>query len=89
MTAMQGQDVNLMCTVDANPNITDLSWIRVTSDSKVTLQLGGHYSGGSLTSPSLLIIHSVNVKDEGFYVCQAVNPEGIGESNKVYVVIEG
>ncbi|XP_041372116.1 titin-like [Gigantopelta aegis] len=88
VSTVKGDDVNLTCSIDANPGITELSWIQETADSVRSLRLADHYSGGSLTSPSRFTIHSVQLDDVGYYACQAVNAEGSGLSDKAYVVIE-
>ncbi|XP_041372553.1 hemicentin-1-like [Gigantopelta aegis] len=83
----EGKNVELSCSIDSNPAITQIQWIRIKDTIETTLTLTGRFTGGSLTSPSTLTISSVEPEDAGGYRCQAVNAEGTGRSQDMTLVV--
>ena len=61
---IEGKDVTLTCTVDANPAATKIEWKNSAGAVKSTT--------GTLT------LSKVALGDAGDYVCEATNPRGVG-----------
>ena len=65
--------MTISCVIDANPPVTSVSWRKDLNVLDLSTP-AGKYSGGTLESPSL-VIHNVEVSDEGSYVCGAQNDQ--------------
>ncbi|XP_071159624.1 hemicentin-1-like isoform X17 [Mytilus edulis] len=85
-----GNVVTLQCTVTANPTHTSVQWQRLVNGQTTTINLGsvGKYSGSSVNTPSLTINNAAN-SDEGYYICQATNSVGTGQSSQTYLDVTG
>ncbi|XP_021345496.1 hemicentin-1-like, partial [Mizuhopecten yessoensis] len=87
-TITTGGTITLVCTVSANPSASSVSWRRLVGGVSTAISVSGtKYSGVSLSNPSLTISNSQN-SDEGFYICQATNIVGTGEST-TYLTVSG
>ncbi|XP_060068235.1 hemicentin-1-like [Ylistrum balloti] len=88
-TVTTGGTITLVCTVSATPAATTVSWRRLIGGVSTAINVGGNkYSGVSLSDPSLTISNSQS-SDEGFYICQATNVVGTGESSTTYLTVSG
>ncbi|XP_033758139.1 hemicentin-1-like [Pecten maximus] len=81
--------VTLQCSVSANPAITSISWQKTSGGSTSTIAIDGtKYSGGSTTSPTL-VINNAGSTDTGTYVCQATNSIGTGTGTSINLSVTG
>ncbi|XP_021370011.1 hemicentin-1-like [Mizuhopecten yessoensis] len=81
--------VTLQCSVSANPAITSVVWQRSTGGTTSSIAIdGSKYSGGSTTSPTL-VINNVASTDSGTYVCQATNSIGTGIGTSITLSVTG
>ena len=76
VTKTVGESVKFECSFNGIPN-PDIQWFYVSGGSMVQLQQTNHYviSAGSLE------IRQITKKDEGRYICRAVNVAGRLESS--------
>lgn len=74
----------------SNPAHTSVQWLRVLNGVTSSINLGtvGKYSGSTVNQPSLTINNPVNA-DEGYYICQATNSVGSGQSSQTYLDVIG
>ncbi|XP_033753605.1 hemicentin-1-like isoform X5 [Pecten maximus] len=84
-----GGTITLVCNINASPAATTMAWRRLVGgvSSPVTID-NSKYTGGVLGNPSLTISNAQN-SDEGFYICQATNVVGTGESTNTYLDVTG
>ncbi|OWF42447.1 Hemicentin-1 [Mizuhopecten yessoensis] len=77
-----GGSATLGCTITSSPAATSIFWSKVTNGASSTISTAGNsrYSGGTLSSPSL-VITSLQSSDAGSYRCNAVNSVGTGQSS--------
>ncbi|XP_033751333.1 hemicentin-1-like isoform X17 [Pecten maximus] len=88
-TITTGGTITLVCTVSATPSATSVSWRRLVGGVSTAISVAGNkYSGVTLSNPSLTISNAQN-SDEGFYICQATNVVGTGESSTTYLTVSG
>jgi len=83
--------ITLECTVTANPTHTSVTWLRVLNGVTSSINLGGNvqkYTGSAVNTPSLTIYNAVQA-DEGYYICQATNAVGTGQSSQTYLDVVG
>lgn len=83
--------ITLECTITANPAHTSVTWLRVLNGVTSSINLGGNvqkYSGSTVNTPSLTITNAVQ-SDEGYYICQATNTVGTGQSSQTYLDVVG
>lgn len=83
-----GGTATIVCTVDSTPSATSVQWQKIQNGIPSTLTISGRYSGGTVSSPSL-VISNVDSSDEAFYVCSATNSVGTGQSSQTYLDIQG
>ncbi|XP_063420706.1 hemicentin-1-like [Mytilus trossulus] len=83
-----GDLVTLTCTVTAYPQHTSVYWQYISSGSSTNVNIGGRFSGSSISSPSLTISNA-QLSDQGTYVCYATNSIGTGQSTQVVMVVTG
>ncbi|XP_054284523.1 hemicentin-2-like [Macrosteles quadrilineatus] len=78
----EGMDVYFECNIKSNPWASQISWLHngqeIMSNSK----------GGVLVSNQSLVLQDVTRQRAGRYTCLAVNSEGEGESNTVYLDVK-
>ncbi|XP_033751408.1 hemicentin-1-like isoform X5 [Pecten maximus] len=89
-TVVIGQDVTIDCDFTASPDATSIKWRKIVNDQPSDLTLTGNvkYSGGTLTSPSLVVRTTV-ATDQAFYQCVVTNSVGSGESTTAYLFVTG
>ncbi|XP_060079143.1 hemicentin-1-like [Ylistrum balloti] len=84
-----GNAVTLVCTINASPAASTVSWRRLVGGVSTGISIGSSkYSGSVIGNPSLTINDAQN-SDEGFYICQATNVVGTGESSNTYLDVTG
>ncbi|XP_035828095.1 hemicentin-1 [Aplysia californica] len=86
ITSREGGTIVLACDVDASPAITNFYWTRTAQGQINPASNPGKYSGGTLTSTTLLIL-SADSSDSGQYFCVAENSEGISFSPQINVTV--
>ncbi|XP_069133869.1 hemicentin-1-like isoform X10 [Argopecten irradians] len=89
-TVVVGQDVTIDCQYTASPDATSIKWRKIvnTQPSDITITGNAKYSGGTLTSPSLVIRTAANT-DQAFYQCFVTNSVGEGQSSTAYLFVTG
>ena len=87
--ANYGESTTLECTVVSNPEHTGVRWYKISDDIiNSIIFLGEKYNGSTVAVPSLTI-YNVEENDAGSYVCTATNANGVGESTRIYLVVNG
>ncbi|XP_063442513.1 hemicentin-1-like [Mytilus trossulus] len=82
-------NITLACNVSATPNVTNITWQKVSTNETTDIEIDNvKYGGGTVNEPSLTIWHLEN-DDEGWYTCTAENLVGIGTSDQIYINITG
>ncbi|XP_060078232.1 hemicentin-1-like, partial [Ylistrum balloti] len=88
-SVITNSQVTLQCSVSANPSITSVVWLKTSGGSTSTIAIDGtKYSGGSTTSPTLVINNAAST-DSGTYVCQATNSIGTGSGTSITLSVTG
>ncbi|XP_052103233.1 hemicentin-1-like [Mytilus californianus] len=87
-TVNVGDSVTITCTVTANPQHTTVYWQYIAGGSSTNVNIGGRFSGSSVSSPSLIIFNA-QLSDQGSYVCYATNSVGTGQSSQVVLAVTG
>ncbi|XP_052106699.1 hemicentin-1-like [Mytilus californianus] len=87
-TVIIGGSVTITCTVTANPQHTSVYWQFTSSGSLTNVDIGGRFSGSTVSSPSLTISNA-QLSDRGTYVCYATNNVGTGQSTHVVLAVTG
>ncbi|OWF51120.1 hypothetical protein KP79_PYT00755 [Mizuhopecten yessoensis] len=81
--------VTLQCSVSANPAITSVVWQKSSGGTTSSITIDGtRYSGGSTTSPTLVINNAAST-DSGTYVCRATNSIGTGTGTSITLSVTG
>jgi len=80
-TIREGNDVYFECTIVANPWVTDVGWLFEGRP------LSSDPSSGIIVSNQSLVLQKVRREHRGRYQCTAVNTEGQGSSNKVFLKV--
>lgn len=84
-----GDNVTINCTVDAEPQVTDIFWIKSDSQQIITLNTGlPGTEGMTVDVPSLTITYATET-DAGLYACYAINKRGTGNSKTARVTVKG
>ncbi|XP_052103319.1 hemicentin-1-like [Mytilus californianus] len=83
-----GGSINLVCTVQANPPHTVVTWQKIKNGGTTTVTISGRFSGATVNSPTLTI-SNVTLGDESYYVCFATNSVGNGQSPQCYLDVLG
>lgn len=84
-----GENFTINCTIEADPPITDLFYIKSDGKQIITLNAGLPGTiGMTLNVPSLTITYTTEY-DAGLYSCYAINRIGKGNSNTVLVTVKG
>ncbi|XP_069133931.1 serine-rich adhesin for platelets-like isoform X6 [Argopecten irradians] len=84
-----GGTITLVCTINASPAATTMAWRRLVGGASEPINIdNSKYTGGAINNPSLTITNAQN-SDEGFYICQATNVVGTGESTNTYLDVTG
>ncbi|XP_055950829.1 synaptogenesis protein syg-2-like [Argiope bruennichi] len=79
---VEDMDVYFECNIRANPWVTETGW-RFEG-----LDLHNNASAGIVLSNQSLVLQKVNRSHRGRYSCTAINNEGQGESNHVYLRVQ-
>ncbi|XP_071166138.1 hemicentin-1-like [Mytilus edulis] len=87
-TVNVGDSVTMTCTVTANPQHTTVYWQYISGGSSTNVNMGGRFSGSSVSSPSLTLSNA-QLSDQGTYVCYATNSVGTGQSTQVVLAVTG
>ncbi|XP_052103246.1 hemicentin-1-like [Mytilus californianus] len=83
-----GGSVTMVCTVTANPQHTTVYWQYISGGPSTNVNIGGRFSGSSVSSPSLTISNA-QLSDQGTYVCYATNSVGTGQSTNAVLYVTG
>uniref|UniRef100_T1KVX8 Ig-like domain-containing protein n=1 Tax=Tetranychus urticae TaxID=32264 RepID=T1KVX8_TETUR len=78
----EGSDVYFECIIEANPWITEVTWIFNGSP------LMSQPSSGIIISNQSLVLQKVKRQNRGYYSCSALNSEGIGSSDTFYLKVK-
>lgn len=88
-SVVTGTSATLVCTVTANPAATTVMWRRLVGGTSNPITIdNSKYLGGVIGNPSITITNTQS-SDEGFYICQAANVVGTGESATTYLAVTG
>ncbi|VDI02517.1 hemicentin, partial [Mytilus galloprovincialis] len=83
-----GGSVTIVCTVTANPRHTSVYWKYISGGSSTNVNIGGRFSGSTVSSPSLNVSNA-QLSDQGTYVCYAVNSVGTAHSTNAVLYVTG
>ncbi|XP_076112262.1 hemicentin-1-like isoform X2 [Mytilus galloprovincialis] len=82
-SVLLGNQISITCTVSGSPSATNVYWMKQQTNggsfSNVDITGNNRYSGGTLSSPTL-VINSAQFSDEGNYRCHGVNAAGDANS---------
>ncbi|VDI64014.1 hemicentin [Mytilus galloprovincialis] len=82
-SVLLGNQISITCTVSGSPSATNVYWMKQQTNggsfSNVDIAGNNRYSGGTLSSPTL-VINSAQFSDEGNYRCHGVNAAGDANS---------
>ncbi|CAG2195793.1 unnamed protein product [Mytilus edulis] len=82
-SVLLGNQISITCTVSGSPSATNVYWMKQQTNggsfSNVDISGNNRYSGGTLSSPTL-VINSAQFSDEGNYRCHGVNAAGDANS---------
>ncbi|KAL7016960.1 hypothetical protein ACKWTF_010208 [Chironomus riparius] len=78
----EGADVYFECNIKSNPWVYKVSWKHNGKD------ISHMFGDGIIISNQSLLISNVKRTQMGQYICSAVNAEGEGESNAVYLEVQ-
>ena len=86
-SVVNGSSVSLDCQVNVGiPAETNVQWIKIIEKEKLEIiNVGGNpkkYAGATENKPSLTILNADD-SNEGYYICQALNAVGKGQSSIV------
>lgn len=85
-TIEHGNDISLLCTVNAIPLHTKVYWIKETGKGKIVLNHGTTGTiGMTVANPSLSLKPAVTT-DSGLYTCFAFNAIGTGISRTITLI---
>ncbi|GFY56958.1 ig-like domain-containing protein [Trichonephila inaurata madagascariensis] len=79
---VEDMDVYFECNIRANPWVSETGWRFEGYD------LHNNVSAGIVISNQSLVLQKVNRSHRGRYSCTAINNEGQGESNHVYLRVQ-
>ncbi|PRD32174.1 UNVERIFIED_CONTAM: hypothetical protein NCL1_21278 [Trichonephila clavipes] len=79
---VEDMDVYFECNIRANPWVSETGWRFEGYD------LHNNVSAGIVISNQSLVLQKVNRTHRGRYSCTAINNEGQGESNHVYLRVQ-
>lgn len=86
---LYGHNFTINSTIEAEPTMTDLFWIKSDDQQIIILNAGLPGTlGMTVDEPSLTITYATE-SDAGLYACYATNRIGKGNSNTVRVTIKG
>ncbi|KAF8764963.1 Nephrin like protein [Argiope bruennichi] len=80
-TIKEGNDVYMECTIRANPQIAELTWLFENR------QFFSNASAGVIISNQSLVLQKVKKEHRGRYRCIASNSEGEGESDDLFLEV--
>ncbi|KAI1303038.1 Nephrin [Halotydeus destructor] len=78
----EGTDVYFECIVEANPWVSEVTWLFEGN------ALFSDPSSGIIISNQSLVLQRVKRQSRGRYWCVALNPEGQGESEELYLKVQ-
>ena len=87
--ANYGESITLECTVVSDPEHTSVRWYQIRDDNINSIIFFWEKYNGSTVAVSSLTIDNVEENDAGSYVCTATNANGVGESTRIYLVVNG
>ncbi|XP_033731478.1 uncharacterized protein LOC117321117 [Pecten maximus] len=83
-----GESAIIKTNVIAEPAAIAIEWFRIEKDMKFKIEIDNEqYFGSSDISPTL-IIRGASIGDQGHYLCQAANKNGVGSSNITFLSIQ-
>ncbi|XP_048236964.1 hemicentin-1-like isoform X3 [Haliotis rufescens] len=87
LIADTGDDVTISCTINANPNVTSVTWNMLNGSFQQPVNMADvRYTGSSPASPSLSIVN-LTAEDAGRYQCKGDNAIGPGSGSYVTLTI--
>ncbi|XP_046581967.1 hemicentin-1-like [Haliotis rubra] len=87
LIADTGDTVTIPCTIDANPNVTAVTWNMLNGSSQQPVDMSdSRYTGSTPGSPSMSI-DSLTPEDAGRYQCNCENAIGTGSGSYVTLTI--
>lgn len=78
-TIKEGSDVYFECAITANPWVSEVGWL-FEGEPLIT-----DLSAGIIVTNQSLVLQKVRRQHRGHYQCTALNTEGIGTSNEVFL----
>ncbi|XP_076324955.1 synaptogenesis protein syg-2-like [Tachypleus tridentatus] len=78
----EGNDVYLECNIQANPRVTEISWLFEGQEIQTNVTVGVIISNQSL------VLQKVKLASRGHYYCSARNSEGYCKSNVIYLRVQ-
>ncbi|XP_033752264.1 hemicentin-1-like isoform X3 [Pecten maximus] len=89
-STLSGGTVILTCSISSNPFQTVVTWQKLvgTVYQQVQITSNSRYSGGTTTSPNLVITGALTT-DSGTYQCTATNQFGTSQSGTTQLTISG
>jgi hypothetical protein len=78
----EGKNVTLNCTVQAYPQVSEITWRKDGAALNVSSANSGKYSIGNPDTPSLTI-YTLTKSDSGHYTCEATNSMGSTVGNVI------
>lgn len=92
----EGSDIFFVCSADAQPAVTEISWLHndrpigedpagggTTSGGGPTGRSGASATGRPIMSNNSLVLQKVRLNQRGKYTCMASNSEGVSVSNSI------
>ncbi|XP_071095572.1 hemicentin-1-like isoform X1 [Haliotis cracherodii] len=87
LIADTGDDVTISCIINANPNVTSVTWNMLNGSFQQPVNMADvRYTGSSPASPSLSIVN-LTAEDAGRYQCKGDNAIGPGSGSYVTLTI--
>lgn len=88
-SVQKNKNVELVCTINANPQAQSVQWYRFNGGVQTALRsVSGKYNSPTVSSPNLMI-NNADDQDRGYYICTATNIVGTGTSTSTFLDVTG